>query len=497
VPAAAVVPAEAGPVRNTVLQLASQLGGAVFTATLTLYLVRALDAGGYGVYALAISISGLVLYPAGLGLPWSIGRFLADHRKDPHEVRAIFRAGLRLQIPAAALAAVALFAAAGAVADAYGHPGLAWPLRWAAVAVLGQAVFAYLVSATASLRRVSVSLKMSILESAMETGTAIALVAAGSAAAGAVLGRAVGYAVASVAGLYLFARLLGPRHRGGTTSKRVSTAMITRYAGAMFVVDLTWTAIAQLDVLLIGAVLTATAVGSFSAVARLLLVLGYLGTAVAAGVAPRLSLGGGAPDTQTFETALRYLIIAQGVVIAPLVVWAQPIVSLLLGPGYHDAAEIMQVMALYYFISAPAALITVSVTYLGEARRRVVIMVATLVLGLLLTYVLLRALGVIGAAVADDVIEIGYVAGHLWICGTLISFDRRRLTWTCLRTAAAAAAMGLTLLAFGTNNLSPAQWIVGLCLAAGVYAAMLLATRELSIGEIRSLPAALWTGVRR
>src|SRR5947209_886014 len=188
--AAGAAVSEAGPVRNTFLQLVSQVAGAVFTATLTLYLVRALGAGGYGVYALAISIAGLVLYPAGLGLPWSIGRFLADHRKDPHEVRAIFRAGLRLQIPAAALAAVALFAAAGAVADAYGHPGLTWPLRWAAVAVLGQAVFAYLVSATASLRRVSVSLKMSILESAMEAGTAIALVAAGSAAAGAVLGRA-------------------------------------------------------------------------------------------------------------------------------------------------------------------------------------------------------------------------------------------------------------------------------------------------------------------
>ena len=183
--AAGAAVAEAGPVRNTFLQLVSQVAGAVFTATLTLYLVRALGAGGYGVYALAISIAGLVLYPAGLGLPWSIGRFLADHLSDPDEVRAIFRAGLKLQVPAAALAAVVLFAVAGPIADAYGKPHLVWPLRWAAVAVIGQAVLAFLASATASIRRVSVSLRMAIVESATETITAIALVVAGTAAAGA------------------------------------------------------------------------------------------------------------------------------------------------------------------------------------------------------------------------------------------------------------------------------------------------------------------------
>ena len=243
--------------------------------------------------------------------------------------------------------------------------------------------------------------------------------------------------------------------------RRVTMRMITRYAGAMFVVDLTWTAIAQLDIILIGALLTSTAVGQFGAVARVMIILGYLGTAVAAGVAPRLSLAGGAPDTENFEHALRYLIIAQGVVIAPMVVWAAPIVALLLGPGYHGSVPIMRWMSVYYFVGAPAALITVSVTYLGEARRRVVIMLGTLVFGLALTYVLLKTVGVVGAAIADDVIVIAYMAGHLWICSRLISFDRRRLARACLSTLVAAAAMAPALAAFGTEHLSPAQWVLG------------------------------------
>ena len=161
--------------------------------------------------------------------------------------------------------------------------------------------------------------------------------------------------------------------------------VISRYASALFVVDLTWSAIAKVDVLLIGALLSSAAVGNFSAVLRILTVLSYLGLAVSGGVAPRMALGGGAPDTQAFSQAIRYLIIVQGLVIAPMVVWATPIVHLLLGPGYHDSPAIMRVLAVTAWVSAPAALISVGVTYLGEARRRVAIMLATLVLGLLST----------------------------------------------------------------------------------------------------------------
>lgn len=483
--------------RNTVLQLASQIFGAVFTATLTLYLVRALGAGRYGVYALAISISGLVLYPAGLGLPWSVGRFLADHLGDRSEVRAIFTTGLKLQLPAAGLAAVALFAVSSPVAHAYANPHLVWPLRWAAVSVIGQALFAYLTSAGASIRRVSVSLYMAILESAVETGTAIGLVVAGTAAAGAVLGKAIGYSVAAAAGLVMMARLLGRSHRHSERPRRVSTRTITRYAGAMFVVDLTWTAVAQLDVLLIGAVLTATAVGRFSAVTRVLIVLGYLGTAVAAGVAPRLSLGGGAPDTRLFEQALRYLVIAQGLVIAPMLVWAHPIVDLLLGPGYGHSAAIMRVLTLYYFIGGPAALITVAVTYLGEARRRVTIMVSTLAIGLVVTYLLLRAVGVVGAAIADDLIQIAYVGGHVWICSRLVTVGMRRLAWATVRTVMAAAAMALVLLAFGTHHLSAAQWLLGGTAGLAAYLAVLLLSREVSAAELRTVATRVRDALRR
>ncbi len=474
-----------GAVHNTLLQLISQVAGAVFTTGLTLYLVRALGASGYGVYALAVSIGALLLYPAGLGLPWSVGRYLADHRADLDQVRAILRLGLRLQVPAALAISVALFAASGAIAGAYGYPQLAWPLRWVAVSVFGQAMFGFLSSAVTSVRRVSVSLWMSVIESATETSTSIALVLAGAGAAGATLGKAVGYGVAAAAGLFLTMRLLGGRSRRRNAPAAIGVRTVLRYAGAMFIVDVTWSAISQVDVLLIGALLTEEAVGSFSAVMRILTVLGYLGIAVSAGVAPRLSLAGGAPDTRAFSQGLRFLIVTQGLVIAPMIVWAQPIVSLLLGPGYESADQVMRALSLYCFIGAPAALLTVSVTYLGEARRRVIIMIGTLLFGVLATYVLLRTIGLVGAAIGDDLVEIVYVAANLWLCSQLITLDLRRLGWSLVRTLIAAGVMGLVLLVVGTDHLTAVQWVVGACAGGLAYAAVLLATRELSVAELR------------
>jgi O-antigen/teichoic acid export membrane protein len=487
--------ADPGAARNVVQQFAGQIATLVFTAGLTLYLVRALGAAGYGVYALAVSIGALMLFPAGLGLPMAVGRFLADHRTSAHQLREIFWVGMRLQVPAATVAGVALFAASGAIADAYNEPALTWPLRWVALSVIGQALFAFLVTVGASVRRSSLALRMTVIESAFEASASIALVIAGGGAAGAAFGKLVGYAVAGVAGVILTMRLLGRSGRRNLEPRRVSLRTLTRYAGVMFVVDVTWSAITQVDVLLIGALLTSAAVGSFGAVLRLIAVLGYLGLAVSAAVAPRLSLAGGNPDVRSFERAIRYLIVVQGLTIAPMLIWATPIVDLLFGPGYHDADQILRVLTLYSFLGAPASLITVAVTYLGEGRRRVVVMLATLVLGLALTYVLIEAVGVVGAAIGDDIVQVVYVSAHLWISSTLVTLDLRRLAWSLLNTVLAASAAALVLLAFGTDHLSPAQWVGGTCIGVAVYLGALVFTRELTVSEILTVTARLRAGL--
>lgn len=488
--------ADAGAIRNTLLQFMTNMAGVVFTGALTLFLVRVLGASGYGRYALAVSIASLLVLPAGLGLPMAIARFLADHRTNLDQLRAILALGMRLQVPAALLATVGLFAAAGPVAAAYGDPRLAWPLRFMALAVAGQVLFGFLSYAGAALRQSGVALRMALAESATETSASIALVVAGAGAAGAALGKAIGYALATAAGVYLILRLLGGPPWRARARPLVGAREVLGYAGATFVVDLGVSVIAQVDILLIGALLTSAAVGSFSAVMKIMTVLGYLGTAVAGGVAPRLSFGSGPPDARALSRAIRYLLIVQGLVLAPMIVWSKPIVELLLGRGYPESPEIMQVLSVMAFVSAPAALISVSVTYLGAARRRVRIVLLTLVLGLLCTYWFLRILGLVGAAIADDIVATAYVLANLWICTRLVSVDVRTLGMTVLRVLVAGLAMALLMLVVGTDHLSPLQWLVGGAAGGAVYAASLLVTREVSLGELRTVTEKLWRGAR-
>ena len=482
-----------GAARNTLLQLCAQVISLACTAGLTLYLVRALGARGYGVYALATSISGLLLYPAYLGLPLAIGRFLADHLGDLQQLRSILRLGLRLQVSVAALVGLALFAAAGLVAHLYGARHLAWPLRWAAVALTGQAVFALLSSAGTSLRRVSVTLFMTIAESITETGCGVLLVVLGAGAAGAMLGKAAGYAAACVIGTYLAFRLLG-RSRAGSREppRQLALGRLTRYAGVMFLVEVSWSAITQIDVILIGLLLSTVAVGSFGAVMRIITILGYLGTAMAAGVAPRLSLAAGSPDVAAFERGLRYLIIVQAAAIAPLVVWATPIVGLLLGPHYPKADQIMRLLAPYALLSGPAALVTLGISYLGEARRRVPVMLSTLALGVVSTYVLLKAIGLLGAALADDVVELAYVLANLWLFVGMVHMPVGRLGLCMLRSLLGAGAMAGVLYLFGTGHLAIWQWVGGAIAALLAYLSVLLLSREVKPAELRMA----WGGIR-
>lgn len=487
-----------GAVGNTLLQLAAQLTGAVFTAALTLYLVRALGPAGYGVFAIAVSISLLVLLPSDIGLSAATARFLAERRDDPEAASGVLARGLQLKLIAGTLTTIALFALAPLIAHAYGDSGLTWPIRWVAIALFGQGLVYFLNACFAAVRMVSSSLKTYAVESAAETAASIVLVGVGLGVAGAALGRAVGYAVGAAAGLILVRPVSGPFRRAWGSRRALAVRTIGRYAGSMMIVDAAHTAIAQLDVLFIAGIVSVQTAGPFAAVTRLFTLVNYLGTAVASGVAPRLARTATTePDARVFELGLKYVVICEGVFLAPLVVWAKPIVALALGSGYGDAVGIMRALAPTAILGGLATVLALGVNYLGEARRRVPVMLGVLLLGVALTYLLVETVGVIGAAIADDVVLLAHVIAHLWICRRMIEINVRRFALTNVRTLAAAAAMALTLAAVGTARLSPSEWILGSACGVLVFLLALLLSGEVTRRELASAWQTTLTALRR
>lgn len=474
--------------RNTLAAFAAQMTTAAFTAGLTIYLTRALGPAGFGVFALALSVTGLVQRPAGAGTTQAAARYMAERHGDSTGVAGVFGLALRIRLVTATLVGIGLFALAGPIADLYDAPDLAGPLRGVALAFVGQSLFDFFRTAFVALRRASVGFVSVLSESSMETAATVALVVAGGGATGASLGRAAGYAFGAVIGLVMLTRVLGRSPLLRPPPSPVPRREFAGYAGAMLVVATVTSLFQRLATLLLGALLNVTAVGIYSAPLRLMAFLAYPGLAVAQGVAPRQARH---PDQPTkvvaLGRALGYVLILHAVMVAFLAVWAGPLVELVLGSEFAESAEVLRALAPFIYLNGVAPILFSSLGYAGMGSRRIPIVVTALLVAAGLYLVLIPAWGVVGAAVATDVGYAVTVVGHLWLVQRFIGLPLRRLGMTVLRSLLAAGATVLALLAIGNNDLSVLQWAAGLLVGTAAFVAVLLLTRELTPSEIRSL----------
>lgn len=481
--------------RNTFFSFMTQMTTAAGTAVLTLYLVRALTPAEFGVFSIAVGLGTLLMLPADFGITQSAARFIAERRHAPEQVAAVMADAVRLKLIIGGACSAGLFALAGPIADAYGEPSLGWPIRWMSIVVLCQSAMSFYRYAYSSIGRVSTGFKIVASESAAETGASIVIVILAGGAAAAAAGRAVGFGFGLLVAVILTMRQFGKPafvHRG---ARAVGRGQLMRYAGALLVIDAAFALSTQAAPLLIGGFLGAREVGLFTAPARLITFLQYPGISVANAVTPRLARGEGRePDVPPFLAALRYIIVFQALLMAPVIVWAEPITHLLLGPGYEESAGILRALAPFIFTAGIAPIVALGVNYLGEARLRLPISVLDVVLEVGLTALFLPTIGLIGAAYATDIGALLYVPLHIWILRRMIDLPLRPLALALVRSLAAAAAMALVLLACGTHRLTVLEWIVGAVGGFAAFAAVLLLTRQVTFAELRALRA--WVAAR-
>jgi len=474
--------------RNSAFSLATQLTAAAFTAVLTLYLARTLGPDRFGVFGLAMSIGGLLLLPADFGISQSAARFIAERHGRPVEMADVFRTAVRLKLAVATAVLLVMIAAAGPVAALYDEPDLAWTMRGIALSVFGQAAMQLYNASAQALRRNSVHFRIVFSESAVEVGASIAIVSAGAGAAGAAFGRAAGYLFGAAVGLILMRRLL--RQRGVPEGGRMPMRRIAAYGSALVIVDGAFAIFGAIDVLLIGGLLSASAAGLFQAAARLVTFLHYPGNALAAGIAPRLARTGtdtDKPDTRPFLAGLRILVILQAWLTVPVLVWATPIIDLLLGPEYSRSADVLRALSPYVFLIGLGPLVSVTVNYLGEARRRIPIALTAVALNAVIDVALIPRIGIVAGAIGTGAAYLVYVPAHLWICRRLLDLRLRPLAATLGRSLLAGAIMGGVLLLFGTGPLPVPILLLGGGLGTLAFVVSLLATGEITRHEIAEL----------
>ncbi len=474
--------------RNAVFAFAAQMSTAAFTAVLTIFLTRQLGPAGFGTFALAVSVTGVVLRPAAGGTSQAAARFIAERHGDMPAITGVLGMALRTRLLTASAIAAALFALAGPIADLYNAPELAWPLRAAAIAFFGQSLMLFSRGTFTALRQTSRTFGLVISESAMEFTASVALVLLGGGATGAAFGRAVGYVFGAVLGILLLGRLLGRSPLRRTGRSPVARREFMNYAGAMLIVSGAGSLFSYLDTLLIGAFLTTAAVGVYNAPLRLIALVGYPALALAQGVAPRLARHpDDPPNVAALERAIGYIVILQAGVVAFLALWADPIVRLTLGSEFGESAEVIRALTPFVLLASVTSLLSAPLNYAGEGRRRIPITIAAVVLNAAIDVVLIPEMGILGAAIGTDIAYTVYAGSHLWVCHRVLGLPLKPLAATAGRALVAAVVMAAVLFLVGTESLSALEWLVGLPIAGAAFVGTLLVTGELSPREIRAL----------
>lgn len=478
-----------GAGRSVFYSLLSLVSSGVFTAILTLYLVRALGPASYGDFALVVGVGTLVSLPADFGVSSSAARFVAEHRAHPGRLPVILADAVRIKVIASAAACGALAALAQPIADAY-HAPLAGPLRIMAVAILGQNFMFLFEGAFVASGRMATYVWVSFGESAVECSASILIVVLAGGVMGATVGRTIGYVFGGLLAAWFGARAfrwpLAMRRYG----RRSITGRIARYAAPLMLVDGATVLFSMIDVLLIGAFLGSRQTGLFSAPIRLLPFLFYPANAVSRGIGPRMARGSSGPDARAMSGGLRGLVLFYSLLLAPLIVWTEPIVHILLGHRYGGSVSTMRLLSVVLYLGGIAPLVSGSANYLGEARSRVPIMIGAALLDGGIDIVLIPRIGIISGAIATAAAYLVMDIGHFAICGRHVKIPYSRLGATAARGLAAAMAMAMMMLLIGTNPTLPV-FIVGLVIGTIIFVAVLILTRELSEAELAQVVGAI------
>jgi O-antigen/teichoic acid export membrane protein len=460
--------------RNAAFAVVTRLTTAAITAFVALFLGRQLGPQAYGYFALAVSIGAVTTFLADLGITSATPRFLAERRHDRAAVAAVLGEAMRLKAFAAIPVSVVLFALAGPITEIFDAPGAKWPLRGIAVAVLAQGFFLFVLATFEALGRIAINLRVVAIESVVEGSSIVVLVLAGAGATGAAFGKAIGYTVGIGLALGFVWRVVGRPRPGAGHISGLRVREIVAYSGALLIVDALFRAFAQIDVLLIGLIVGGgRAVGLFDLPMQLAWFLHYPAGAVSTAVAPRLARAPGSePAIGLFMDAMRWITALQGIFLAPIIVWATPIMTTLLGEEYHKSGDVLQALAPFILVSGPALLASLTVNYLGAARSRVPLAVAALGVNVVFDAIFLPKIGIVGGAIGTDLAYAVWVPGHLVILKRMLDLPLRPIVLDFVRAALAAGVACLPLWALGTDP-GVAILVLGCAIACVVYAVAL------------------------
>jgi O-antigen/teichoic acid export membrane protein len=395
--------------------LAAKGGGIVFGGRLfvwaarfglAVFLARLLQAEGYGLYNIALSIATLAAAFAVIGLDSALIRYVAiySRRGDRAGVLGTLRVGIALPLLASAVAAVALVALAGPIAhDILGDPRLESPIRIVAILVPAMVLNSVLAASLQGAQRIGWAV---LAEQFAQPIVRFAILAAfaviGMTAELALLGAALATLAATALLIWFLHRQVSLT--GIRDEARAEPGVMLRFSAPVYFSNLINTFGGNLQTLLLGGLASVASAGIFAVAHHVMLVGTIFHSAIVQASMPifaelqdvgdhgRLHALYRTTSKWTFTLNLPFFLVA--------VLFPQAVLSIF-GPEFMAGAEALVILAFASLINAGTGTSGAVLDMTGHTRVKLVNSSLSVGLAIVLNLLLIPEYRLVGAAIAS------------------------------------------------------------------------------------------------
>jgi O-antigen/teichoic acid export membrane protein len=476
--------------RNIGWNFGSQLWLVAVGLVVTPFVVHRLDVAVYGLFTLLLAFTAYFAM-LDLGFGYATTKYVAEYRArgDTETVQKIASTSLTVYL----LLATAGGAGLAALSPLLVRHVLAVPER-----LQGLAQSAFLVASVAfsltmvlqafaafpnALQRIDLTTKRTLVFSSASSAGILGALALGHGLVALLTVQVVVNACA-VAAFALLARRLLPEIRLRPGFDRDTFRLLARFSMLKFANNISTTTVMQIDKVLIGALLSLSAVGYYFVPLQLAQRLPTVVGAVAVAFLPAASALHGRADRERLdELYLRAtkVVALLGLPLASLlVIFAHPILAIWIGPRFADESALtMQVLVVGYGINIFSTIPAITSDSVGRPGVTTAFSVAAAVANVALSLLLIPLYGILGAALAIAINSATNVPVFIWyVHRRVIDLPLARVFRTSVAAPLAAAVLSwLPMLLLLRLVDGPATLALALCLGFGAFLALTVAVR--------------------
>jgi O-antigen/teichoic acid export membrane protein len=452
-------------------------------------IARTYSQNDWGVFSLALALSGFLSIVALLGFDQALARALAFER-HPAIRRAIIRYALVISSIASIASSAAVFVLAPQIGALFHIPGEIWVIELFAFTV-GMGVMCLILAAI--FQGFEDTVPNALFNQVINPGLFVAFVGAAIVLHLGFQGVVVGYVLSdaiALAGLVVYTSRKLPRLPIGDSSPermKAPTANLWRLSAALWGVGTLAYVTAYVDTLILGVFRPATVVGAYAAImtlGRVLLISNGTLTYIYLPVAARLSRDGNfASIRSTYMAGTRWVLL----VVTPgcLLMFLLPglCLSTVFGSTYAVNGSVLQILVVPAFLAVLVGPSSACLAGMGRYRLLLGTTISAAAANIALSFALIPSMGLVGAAISWGVARALY-PGLGWII-LLVMYRVNPFSGALLKPLGFSLA-ATTPLYLWAATLHVGAWALVPLYGAGllIYLVGLLLTRSVIPGDL-------------